>query len=209
MRKTTCVLITLTLILCLSACGKSNKTSNQNSTSNKTTASDVSESGSKSAQGDTVVVPNVVGMNVDEAKTELEGLGLKYKIIFKQLQVKKNDGNNIIYYDDNSVIEQSHKNGTIVIIGTKIDITINQNVSEMMYTVNNDKTITLTGMGDTLYYPNNQFYIPKEYEGYKVSHINSSMLNSKIKDVWNNPIVYLIPYDVIIDGDVSAEIIRY
>ena len=58
MRKTTCVLITLTLILCLSACGENSKTVDQNSTTNKTTASDVSESGSKSAQGDTVVVPN-------------------------------------------------------------------------------------------------------------------------------------------------------
>lgn len=58
--KKTCVLITLTLILCLSACSKnSSQSKNDKSTSsNKTTASDVSESGSKYSQGDTVVVPN-------------------------------------------------------------------------------------------------------------------------------------------------------
>lgn len=61
MKKFISIIITLALILCLSACGKNNKSTKQNSTTNKTTASDVSENGSKSSQGDTVVVPDVVG----------------------------------------------------------------------------------------------------------------------------------------------------
>lgn len=205
------VLSFITIICCLCACGNSSSqsTNNQPSTSNKTTASDVSESGSKSSQGDTVVVPNVVGKDVAEATKELEGLGLKYKPKFKRLQAKEFSGENIIYYDDNSVIEQSHKNGTVVVRGTEIEIVINQNISEMKYVINNDNTITFTKLGDTLYYPDRKFYIPKEYDGYKVSHVDSDMLNDFLNTHTSFDFKYYIPQDVIINGSTSAEIIRY
>lgn len=209
MKKFFSIIITLALILCLSACGKNNKSTKQNSTTNKTTASDVSESGSKSSQGDTVVVPNVVGMNKDEAVNELEEMGLKYKLKSKRLQVKEFSGENIIYYDDDSVIEQSHKNGTVVVRGTEIEIVINQNVSEMKYIINNDNTITFTELGNTLYYPDKKFFIPKEYDGYKVSHVNSDMLNDFLNTHTSFDLKFYVPQDVIINGSTTAEIIRY
>ena len=201
-------IIILTLCCLLSACGKNNKTSNQNSTT-KNSDSSVASVQNTSGASDTVAVPNVVGKDVAEATKELEGLGLKYKPKFKRLQAKEFSGENIIYYDDNSVIEQSHKNGTVVVRGTEIEIVINQNISEMKYVINNDNTITFTKLGDTLYYPDRKFYIPKEYDGYKVSHVDSDMLNDFLNTHTSFDFKYYIPQDVIINGSTSAEIIRY
>ena len=158
----------------------------------------------------TVVVPNVVGLNKDEAVNKLEESGLKYKIIFKRLQVKENNGVDLIYYDDNSVIEQSHQNGTVVIADTEVQIVINQKVSEMEYTINDDNTITLTKPGYTLYHPNKQFLIPQEYDGYKVSHIEADFFEDRLKqDAAGNIITFLIPNDITINGETTAKIVRY
>lgn len=200
-------IIILTLCCLLSACGENNKTSNQNSTT-KNSDSSVASVQNTSGASDTVVVPNVVGKDVAEATKELERLGLKVKNTYKILQVKEIVGGEATYYDNNIVIDQSHKKGTIVVNGTEIELTVNQ-WNEFIYDVNDNNTITLTGLGNSLYYPNKQLYIPKEYNGYKVYCIKSDLLNSKQADTWGNAITYLIPTDVIIDGETSVEIIRY
>ena len=71
MKKLISLSMTLILILCLSACNSNSSQSkdNQSTSSNKTTASDVSESGSKSSQGDTVVVPNEQPQQASESST--------------------------------------------------------------------------------------------------------------------------------------------
>lgn len=192
----------------LTGCGGERTTTSKDNT-NTSSDSSVASVQNTSGASDTVVVPNVVGEDVAEATKELEGLGLKYKPKFKRLQAKEFSGENIIYYDDNSVIEQSHKNGTVVVRGTEIEIVINQNISEMKYVINNDNTITFTKLGDTLYYPDRKFYIPKEYDGYKVSHVDSDMLNDFLNTHTSFDFKYYIPQDVIINGSTSAEIIRY
>ncbi len=207
MRRIICTILAFLIALCICGCNKPSDTGMK-----KKDNIDNSQSNTDSQnndENDTVVVPNVVGTNKDEAVKKIEELGLKCKPKFKRLQVKEFSGENIIYYDDNSVVEQSHKGGTVVVVGTEIEISINQNVSEMEYTVNSDNTITFTELGDTLYYPDRKFFIPKEYDGYKVSHVNSGMLNDFLKAHTSFNVKYYIPQDVIIDGDTSAEIIRY
>ena len=216
MKKYLIMILSLATIFCFAGCSGNNNTPNQNSTvENSDTStvesddtSNVSDTSTQS-ENDTVVVPNVVGMNKEEAVDQLEKNGLKVEIVYKIMQVQDYVNNKVIYYDDNLVINQSHKNGTVVVSGTPIEIVINQKVSDMKYTVNSDNTITLTKLGDTLFYPDKKFYIPKEYYGYKVSRVNSEMLNSKPTDAWKNPITYYVPYDVVIDGDVSVGIVRY
>lgn len=158
----------------LSACDKSNKTTNQNSTANKTTASDVSESGSKYSQGDTVVVPNVVGMDKDEAIKKLEKLGLKVETETKHLTYKDNNNTSLGFYDDGYVLEQDSKAGTVMVKGSAVKLTYNSNTSQFKYKVNEDGTITIIKWTKTFLNDENNFVIiPKEYDGYKVTSIDN------------------------------------
>lgn len=83
MKKVILLLITALVIFTLSACGNDN--TNSNSTDIKTdNNSSVIKTGNKNSekitsQSDTVVVPNVVGMNKNEAIKKLEDAGLKAK----------------------------------------------------------------------------------------------------------------------------------
>lgn len=167
------VLSFITIICCLCACGNSlsqNK-DNKSSTSNKTTASDVSESGSKSSQGDTVVVPNVVGMNKDEAVKKLEGLGLIVETGYKHLQ-KDQQGN---LYPDDEILEQSINTGTIVAPNTSISLTYNTNTEAYASEIKSDGTVNLSSL--LLWRPDNdEILIPKYYDGKKVSSISTALL---------------------------------
>lgn len=209
MKKTFLPLFIIILTMCclLSACGENNKTSNQNSTTQNTDSS-VTSVQNTSGVSDTVVVPNVVGENYKSAKQSLEELGLKVRFNYKILQVKEIIDGEAIYYDNDIITDQSHKQGTIVANNTEVELTVNQ-WNEFKYNINNDSTITLTECGDTLYYPNKQLYIPKEYNGYKVSCVKNILLNNKQTDTWGNAITYFIPQDVVVDGETSVKIIRY
>ena len=165
-------IIILTLC-CLCSCGynSSQNKENQTSTSNKTTASDVSESGSKSSQGDTVVVPNVVGINKDEAVKKLEGLGLIVETGYKHLQ-KDQQGN---LYLDNEVLEQSIRAGTIVAPNTSISLTYNTNTEAYASEIKSDGTVNLSSL--LLWHPDNdEILIPEYYDGKKVSSISTALL---------------------------------
>lgn len=167
------VLSFITIICCLCACGNSSSqsTNNQPSTSNKTTASDVSESGSKSSQGDTVVVPNVVGMDKDEAVKKLEGLGLIVETGYKHLQ-KDQQGN---LYLDNEVLEQSISAGAIVVPNTSISLTYNTNTEAYASEIKSDGTVNLSSL--LLWRPDNdEILIPEYYDGKKVSSISTALL---------------------------------
>lgn len=208
MKKINILFLAFTILMfSLTGCGGERTTTSKGNT-NTSSDSSVASVQNTSGASDTVVVPNVVGKDIAEATKELEGLGLKVKNTYKILQVKEIVGGEATYYDNNIVIDQSHKKGTIVVNGTEIELTVNQ-WNEFIYDVNDNNTITLTGLGNSLYYPNKQLYIPKEYNGYKVYCIKSDLLNSKQADTWGNAITYLIPTDVIIDGETSVEIIRY
>lgn len=206
------VLSFITIICCLCACGNSSSqsTNNQPSTSNKTTASDVSESGSKSSQGDTVVVPNVVGMDKDEAVKKLEGLGLIVETGYKHLQ--KDQQRNL--YLDNEVLEQSISAGTIVVPNTSISLTYNTNTEAYASEVKSDGTVNLSLL--LLWRPDNdEILIPEYYDGKKVSSMSTALLFSIVTNEQIRTRKILIPNDVIIEEDSGAvedyklNIIRY
>lgn len=211
MKKTFLPLFIIILTMCclLSACGENNKTSNQNSTTNKTTASDVSESGSKSSQGDTVVVPNVVGMNKDEAVKKLEGLGLIVETGYKHLQ-KDQQGN---LCPDNEILEQSINTGTIVAPNTSISLTYNINTEAYASNIKPDGTVNLSLL--LLWRPDtDEILIPEYYDGKKVSSISTSILISIDTNEQIRTRKVLIPKDVVIEDGASIEdfklnIIRY
>ena len=98
MKKYMAIIISIVVATCFVACDDKDIDSNTESIINHMT-NDVP---TQSNNNGTVVVPNVVGLNKDEAVNKLEESGLKYKIIFKRLQVKENNGVDLIYYDDNS-----------------------------------------------------------------------------------------------------------
>lgn len=206
------VLSFITIICCLCACGNSSSqsTNNQPSTSNKTTASDVSESGSKSSQGDTVVVPNVVGMDKDGAVKKLEGLGLIVETGYKHLQ--KDQQRNL--YLDNEVLEQSISAGTIVVPNTSISLTYNTNTEAYASEVKSDGTVNLSLL--LLWRPDNdEILIPEYYDGKKVSSMSTALLFSIVTNEQIRTRKILIPNDVIIEEDSGAvedyklNIIRY
>lgn len=203
-------IIILTLC-CFCSCGNnsSQNKDNKSSTSNKTNASDISESGSKSSQGDTVVVPNVVGMNKDEAVKKLEGLGLIVETGYKHLQ-KDQQGN---LYPDDEILEQSISAGTIVASNTSISLTYNINTEAYASNVKPDGTVNLDLL--LLWRPDtDEILIPEYYDGKKVSSISTSILISIDVNEQIRTRKILIPKDVIIEDGASVEdfklnIIRY
>ena len=99
--KKICVLITLALILCLSACSKSKESQTQNKWGNNSSGEQSSTTQTEGAS-DTVVVPNVVGMNKDEAVKKLERLGL---IVETTKSHYKKNPTTQDFYPDNYVIQ--------------------------------------------------------------------------------------------------------
>ena len=197
------VLSFITIICCLCACGNSSSqsTNNQPSTSNKTTASDVSENGSKSSQGDTVVVPNVVGKDVAEATKELEGLGLKVETTKSHYEKNPTTQD---FYPDNYVIQQDIQQGTVMTNGSKISLTVNTNTDEWVYKVNEDKTITLISCAISRT-PNNILRVPAKYDGHIVSRISADFILRQSAF----SIIVSIPSGVQIEGEITTDNYEY
>lgn len=202
-------IITLTMCCLLSACDKSNKTTNQNSTANKTTASDVSESGSKYSQGDTVVVPNVVGMDKDEAIKKLEKLGLKVETETKHLTYKDNNNTSLGFYDDGYVLEQDSKTGTVMAKGSTVNLTYNSNTSQFKYKVNKDGTITLTDFSRIKKEDNKSIILPKDYDGYIVSTIEAGIFERLLPYAVTSNYKILVPHGIIINNSSNTPVEFY
>lgn len=166
MKKIILILVTVLLLTSLAACG----TKQTASSSDK---ADKSASGS-SAQTETVnstktvVVPNVVGMNIDEAVKQLEDFGLK---------VESKTTNISLLLDEspvpqiNQIISQTLTAGAICQKGTIITISYASDAPEFEYLTKQDNTICLVIL--SVYYTNNNtITIPNEYDGHKVSEID-------------------------------------
>ncbi len=202
MKKTISILITALFVIGLCSCGGNNKTSNQNSTANKTTASDVSESGSKSSQNtDTVVVPNVVGMNVDVATKELEELGLvvESEPVYKAYVRRHQE---YILADIGTVTEQEKYDNNYIILYYQ------EKGNRFEYTENQDNTITLGAA--TSYNPNEEFIIPAFYKNKKVVALSTECVGflNRISEEFNIPAIK-IPEGVIVQSNIECNNIIY
>lgn len=205
MKKTLTIILSITLLLMLVGCNSSNvKTVN----SEKNPTAQTIEEDNINSQTQTVIVPDVIGMNIDEAKAKLEELGLKVETEIEHLAHKDNNPLND-FEPDLIVLKQDIKQGTVMVKESIIKITYNSNTDGFKYSINDDNTITLTECYTWL--PINEtITIPRKYEGYKISTIDSSALNI----IWTLKEQYKIneikvPQGVSIIGDTSANIVYY
>lgn len=180
MKKALSLVLVLIMALSLAACGGVSETE---------TTSEIS------TQPETLVVPNVVGMDKDEAVKLLEGMGfeVEFRVDHWRYNEKANDR-----YDDGLVLEQDLKQGVVVVPKSVIKITYNSNTDGYSYSELDDGTIMLKrlGMHDRQY---EEIYIPNMYEGKVVSKIDAYLL-FYIDNSMPNVTIY-VPSNVAIEGE--------
>lgn len=210
MKKLVLILMITTLAITLTACGggKADKTSSDKAIGSSTSTPQGDAKGESVSQPETVVVPNVIENTFEVAKQTLENCGLNVKTTYKVAQVKNSNGIDVDWYEDNIVTDQSHKQGTVVVKDTEVEIIVNQ-LNDFKYIINSDNTVTLTEVGGTFHHPNNQAVVPETYMGYAVAAIESSMLNTWNEDAWDNLITWNIPSNTIINGSTQTKIVQY
>lgn len=169
MKKVILLLITALLIFTLCACGKDNSSSNV-----KTGEKTVSQSG-------TVAVPNVVGMDKNEAVKKLEELGLNVKINYKHCVTKEND--DFTFLPDKSVLEQSVQPDGIIKKSAVVTLTVQTLTDKFETRENEDGTVTLVERKSNVNFSNGKCVIPKIYEDKKVSKIYAAVVNEIY--LWN------------------------
>ena len=191
MKKFLSAILVLLLALCISGCNNTNNDTNSAGKTNKNTQSNT--------ETDTVVVPNVVGMDKDEAVKLLEGMGLEVEL--KKYHYQK-DPDTQDFYPDNYVLEQDTQSGTVMTKNSKIKLTINSNTDKWNYTKNDDGTITITSIS-VIRTPDDITHIPAEYEGFVVSKVSANIINfegERSKLLYDNKINVIIPKTVEIEG---------
>ena len=208
MKKISMAFILIILAVSLMGCGGERTTTSKGNT-NTSSDNSVASVQNTSGASDTVMVPNVVGMNKDEAVKKLEGLGLIVETGYKHLQ-KDQQGN---LYPDDEILEQSINAGTIVAPNTSISLTYNINTEAYASNVKSDGTVNLGLL--LLWRPDtDEILIPEYYDGKKVSSISTSILISIDVNEQIRTRKVLIPKDVVIEDGASVEdfklnIIRY
>lgn len=204
MKKLILLLFTNITIITLSACGESisnNTTSTDNPTAQQSVTTVSSENDNSITQNDTVAVPDVIGMNVDEAKAKLEGLGLIVETTKSHYEKNPTTQD---FYPDNYVIQQDIQQGTVMTNGSKISLTVNTNTDEWVYKVNEDKTITLISCPISRT-PNNILRVPAKYDGHIVSRISADFI---LRQSAFSTIVS-IPSGVQIEGEITTDNYEY
>ena len=203
MKKCLIIILSLAIIFCFVGCSD-----NKNSNSKSSTSAVSADKTSNASDGDTVVVPNVVGMNKDEAIKKLEELGLKVEIEIEHLMHKDNNPLND-FEPDLAVVKQDIKQGVVVTKGTAIAITYNSMTDGFKYIIDEDQSITLTECYTWLPV-SESVTIPKEYEGYLVKSVNSSVTDIiwTLKDNYKVNTIK-IPKGVNIIGETRAHITYY
>lgn len=193
MKKALSLVLVLIMALSLAACGGVSETE---------TTSEIS------TQPETLVVPNVVGMDKDEAVKLLEGMGFEVEIKYKHCAFDENDD----YYPDKTVLEQEPLQDVVVVNGGKITVTTQTLTDEFETAENDDGTITLLERKSNWNFNNGICTIPNVYEERKVSKIKAQVVNSIY--LWNefqgdkiSPVTTVkIPKDVEIIGDIETQL---
>lgn len=193
-----CLIISAS-VLC--ACSKSKENQTQNGRGNSSLGEQSSTTQTESANNnDTVVVPNVVGMNKDEAIKKLEELGLKVEIgeVVHQKLIENNG--QYSFEQDGLVLSQNPEKDVVVRKGAACKISYHSISNGFHFIVKNDGTAKLTN-AYKVYCPNNVFEIPKQYDGYKVSEVSASIINETYNDYQYQ---IKIPANLIIDGTIDV-----
>ncbi len=180
MKKALSLVLVLIMALSLAACGGVSETE---------TTSEIS------TQPETLVVPNVVGMDKDEAVKLLEGMGFEVEVRVEHWRYNEKAN---ARYDDGLVLEQDLKQGVVVVPKSVIKITYNSNTDGYDYSELDDGTVMLKRlrMYDRQY---EEIYIPNTYEGKIVSKIDAYLL-FYIDNSMPNVTIY-VPANVTIEGE--------
>lgn len=195
MKKALSLVLVLIMALSLAACGGVSETE---------TTSEIS------TQPETLVVPNVVGMDKDEAVKLLEGMGFETKLraegIFVNLEMNPD------YKDkDNEVVFQDSNPGSTRPLKTVIAMRYVSATCFDKYEENPDGTITITRFGEW-YSPEGILTVPKTYEGKTISCIKDEGLPKKIGS--GSAFAFgvkavRVPKDVKVEVDIDYDLERY
>lgn len=171
MKKSVLMLLILSILFSFAGCGKAAEqtSSSAPNTLAITEDSSVAETSTEQTSSiSTVVVPDVVGMDKDEAVKKLEDLGLKVELV-KVIWQYEND----TAVAHNVVIEQGITSGTVMVSGSSIELTYNLQENGYSYKVNEDGTITIVSASVYFLNETDALIIPKEYDGYAISKISA------------------------------------
>ena len=193
MKKALSLVLVLIMALSLAACGGLSETE---------TTSEIS------TQPETLVVPNVVGMDKDEAVKLLEGMGFETKLsaegIFSNLGLHPDWKDK-----ENEVVFQSSNPGSTRPLKTVITMRYASGVMFDKYEENPDGTITVTFLGEW-YSPEGILTIPKTYEGKTISCIKDNGLRKEISDAdFGGVKTVRVPKDVKVEVDIDCDLERY
>ena len=189
------IALTAALLLTLSACSSASP-------------KDASDQPQPSTAPQVVIVPNVVGMNKDDAVKKLEGLGLKVTTKNVRVQYKYDIPEKEYMLPNGEVTQQSMQEGLAVGQGTEIKISYAMQECDLMYSVNPDGTITINEYG-SLIEDNGYVTIPSEYDGYVISKIDVAYFISCFDTTKYG---LRIPENITVtgeDGNRPVKIIRY
>ena len=195
MKKALSLVLVLIMALSLAACGGVSETE---------TTSEIS------TQPETLVVPNVVGMDKDEAVKLLEGMGFETELratgIFMNLETNpdyKDKDNEVVFQDSNPESTRPLK--------TVITMRYVSGVMFDKYDEKPDGTITVTRLGEW-YCHDGVLTIPKTYEGKTISCIKDEGLPQKIgsdSEFFRGVKTVRVPKDVKVEVDVDYDLERY
>lgn len=204
-----CFLCLIISASALCACSKSKENQAQNKRGDSSSGKQSSITQTEGANNpDTVVVPNVVGMDKDEATKKLEELGLKVETETKHLTYKDNN-TSLGFYDDGYVLEQDSKAGTVMVKGSAVKLTYNSNTSQFKYKVNEDGTITLTDFSRIKKEDNKSIILPKDYDGYVVSTIEAGIFERLLPYAVTSNYKILVPRGIIINNSSNTPVEFY
>ena len=200
MKKTIFAILTLLLVLCVSGCNNANNDTNNENKADKKTQANV--------KTDTVVVPNVVGMDKDKAVKLLDEMGLEVELKYKHCVTEKDDS--FAFLPDKSVLEQEPLQDVMIKRGGKITIVTQTLTDRFATSENDDGTVTLIERKSTVNFSNGICTIPNVYEDKKVTKINANVVNTinPWRDFPSDKLLPIetvkIPKDVEIIGEIKT-----
>lgn len=197
--------MTVILILSLCACSQTQPKNTDNSSNTKSNAA----SQTNASNDDTVVVPNVVGMNVDEAAEKLQKMGLTVEKVDVGSQWKDPNATELGYVPYGEILKQNIKEGTVMAKGSTVSIEYTSDTCQVFCENINNQTIIVSissiGLRD------GKIKIPQEYNNQKIN----KLLFSALLPLKNEPNLreVLIPnsIEIIEESNVSLgfSIVRY
>ena len=203
MKRILCTIVVFLIALCMNGCNNCEC----NKPSDTTTNNDNIENSQANTESGTLVVPNLVGMDKDEAVKLLEGMGFETKLEALGLFANFKDHPD---WKDSEIVSQNVLPGRTRPLKTVVTMQYATGAYFDEYEENADGTITLTMLSEW-YSEEHILKIPKTYEGKTVSCIKDEALPKTLDPYGPFAGVYTVqvPKDVKVEVDVDYDLVRY